>query len=449
MTQPQNGGAACPSIKHTSVFETRSCNKQLCPVDCEVSQWSKWGACSVVCGPGIKARTRGVVKSARHGGKRCPDLVDEQDCQGAAGHCPIDCVFEWKPWTQCSATCGGGSQYRDLVVTTWDQHGGIKCPERQDRTCNEHACPTHSPTPPPTPETKYPTPAPTPRPFSKPIIEVLDGDDLHVEATKEDNYVDAGATCYDLIDGNLNRKVRVSGDVVNLAVPGAYHIKYDCKNSEGEPAYTATRTVYVEDNTCPWCEIKAGPSEIEASFPYADPGATCYDTVDGKFAKSAIVVSGLPNVDVTGTYVITYRVKDSAGNWNDGQGTNCRGAAQYRRKVTVIDSLKPVLALRFKDKQSGKPYTIQMSNEVDETTHFSGTPGMVTTQNGVKRPGTKGFRNPAYTEHPALPVMSSLMAEQTSNGAQTWAAVAVLAAVAGVALLVFTRKSTNAALPQV
>merc|ERR1712146_763263 len=102
-----------------------------------------------------------------------------------------------------------------------------------------------------------------------------------------------------------------------------------------------------------------------------------------------IVVSGLPNVDVTGTYVITYRVKDSAGNWNDGQGTNCRGAAQYRRKVTVIDSLKPVLALRFKDKQSGKPYTIQMSNEVDETTHFSGTPGMVTTQNGVKRPGTK------------------------------------------------------------
>merc|ERR1712146_103718 len=47
---------------------------------------------------------------------------------------------------------------------------------------------------------KYPTPAPTPRPFPKPIIEVLDGDDLHVEATKEDNYVDAGATCYDLID---------------------------------------------------------------------------------------------------------------------------------------------------------------------------------------------------------------------------------------------------------
>lgn len=90
-----------------------------------------------------------------------------------------------------------------------------------------------------------------------------------------------------------------------------------------------------------------------------------------------------------------------------------------------------------------------MSNEVDETTHFSGTPGMVTTQNGVKRPGTKGFRNPAYTEHPALPVMSSLMAEQTSNGAQTWAAIAVLSAVAGVALLVFTRKSTNAALPQV
>merc|ERR1712023_518837 len=95
---PKFGGKTCTPYK-----ETRHCNTHLCPVDCEVSQWSKWGACSVVCGPGIKARTRGVVKSARHGGKRCPDLVDEQDCQGAAGHCPIDCVFEWKPWTQCSA----------------------------------------------------------------------------------------------------------------------------------------------------------------------------------------------------------------------------------------------------------------------------------------------------------------------------------------------------------
>ena len=90
-----------------------------------------------------------------------------------------------------------------------------------------------------------------------------------------------------------------------------------------------------------------------------------------------------------------------------------------------------------------------MSNEVDETSHFTGTPGMVVTQNGVKRPGTKGFRNPAYSQHPALPVMSSLMAEQASTGSHTWAAVAVLSAVAGVALLAFTRKGANAALPQV
>ena len=41
-------------------------------------------------------------------------------------------------------------------------------------------------------------------------------------------------------------------------------------------------------------------------------------------------------------------------------GTNCRGAAQYKRVVEVVDSLKPVLALHLASK------TIQMSDEVDE-----------------------------------------------------------------------------------
>jgi len=445
LTQPTFGGALCPNVKHPSVFESRPCNAHLCPIDCVVSNWASWGECSVECGPGIKARTRQITTAAKHGGKRCPDLVDETDCRGPK-ECPVDCVFEWKPWTDCTKTCGGGNKQRDLVVTTWAKHDGVACPTRQDRVCNAHACPTPAPTPAPTPETPYPTPSPTPRPFSKPILFVLQGDDLHLEATTEDNYVDAGATCSDLIDGNLNRAVRVSGDVVNLARPGAYHIKYDCANHEGISAYQAERIVYVEDNTCPVCKINAGPSEIEASFPYADPGVTCYDSVDGALPASSVVVAGLPDVEQTGSYTITYRVQDAAGNWNDGAGTNCAGAASYKRVVEVVDSLKPVLALRLTNKQ-GKDYTVQMSAAADESSKTPMATMIKDEGSDSWSPAAQPYRpaNPAYgPSHPAYPVGDALMGEEASSSTSAWTIGAAVAAVAGVALLAFSQTRRTA-----
>jgi hypothetical protein len=452
LTAPTGGGAPCPATQHESVYETRSCNDHLCPINCVVSAWGGWDTCSVACGPGIKARTRTITVTPKHGGTRCPDLVDEEDCAGPV-ECPVDCVFEWDLWSTCSATCGGGMMQRELVVTTWALHNGVPCPSRQDRTCNSHACPTPAPTSAPTPTTAAPTPAPTPRPFSKPILFVLQGDDLHLEATTEDNYVDAGATCTDLIDGNLNRAVRVSGDVVNLARPGAYHIKYDCANHEGIAAYQAERIVYVEDNTCPVCQIIAGPPEIEASFPYADPGVSCYDTVDGAFSKSSIVVSGLPDVDQVGEYTITYRVQDSAGNWNDGAGTNCAGAAQYKRTVEVVDSLKPVLALRLTNPETEQEYTVQMSAVADES---SGTPlvttvadedGSLTYKDATYKAAPAAYRpaNPAYTSHPAYPVSDGLMAEQQEASVNSWVLAAAAAAVAGLAMLALSKRARTVA----
>jgi hypothetical protein len=441
LTQPTFGGKVCPEAQDASVYETRACNQHLCPVNCVVSTWASWGSCSVECGPGIKARTRTITVSAKHGGKRCPDLVDETDCTGPK-KCPIDCVYEWGLWSACTKTCGSGNMQRDLVVTTWANHGGVACPSRQDRVCNAHVCPTPAPTAAPTPETPYPTPAPTPRPFSKPILFVLQGDDLHLEATTEDNYVDAGASCSDLIDGNLNRAVRVSGDVVNLARPGAYHIKYDCANHEGISAFQAERIVYVEDNTCPVCNINAGPSEIEASFPYADPGVSCYDSVDGTLAQSAIVTSGLPNVEQTGEYTITYRVQDAAGNWNDGAGTNCAGAHQYKRVVDVVDSLKPVLALRLKD-STGSDYTVQMSGDNGEDAKQTPMATMVQDEEGNYSPAAQPYRpaNPAYgPSHPAYPVSDGLMAEEVSASVNSWVLAAAAAAVAGIAMLALSKR---------
>merc|ERR1711871_12499 len=90
---------------------------------------------------------------------------------------------------------------------------------------------------------------------TKPIITVLEADQQTYEATRSDNYVDAGATCSDEVDGNISQDVEVSGDVVNLARVGVYTIKYNCQDSAANTADEAARTVVVQDTSCPSCVI--------------------------------------------------------------------------------------------------------------------------------------------------------------------------------------------------
>lgn len=189
-----------------------------------------------------------------------------------------------------------------------------------------------------------------------PVCNVLDADHIDLDADRNMHYVDAGATCEDELDGNLNRWIRVSGNIVNLGVPGLYTIKYDCKNLAGVAAATCTREVHVQDLTCPTCELNLGPNRIEASFPYFDSGAVCKDTLDGQVS---FIAESNVNVESTGTYFVTYRARDAAKNWNDGTpsashpsghvpmlgAVTCKGAKEYVRTVIVVDTLSPVIGL--------------------------------------------------------------------------------------------------------
>jgi len=138
VVQPKNGGAACPSLS-----QTQSCNTQPCPRNCVVSSWSPWGACSAPCGRGSQMSTRSVITAAAYGGTACPSLTQQQACNTHA--CPVNCVVSgWSAWSGCSATCGGGSQTQTRSIVVVAANGGAACPAlSQSQNCNMHNCPVH------------------------------------------------------------------------------------------------------------------------------------------------------------------------------------------------------------------------------------------------------------------------------------------------------------------
>merc|ERR1719399_2462102 len=145
-----------------------------------------------------------------------------------------------------------------------------------------------------------------------------------------------------------SQNVEVSGDVVNLSKVGTYEIVYNCKDSAGNVADEATRTVHIVQTSCPKCTITGCTGSSctmahEASFPYTDLGAVCSDEIDGNVAEE---VTNNVNVELTGDYEVTYRTRNSVGLWNDG--TNCRdGPQHYVRTVQVRDTLKPIIVVKY------------------------------------------------------------------------------------------------------
>jgi hypothetical protein len=135
LTHAKHGGYQCPDL-----WESRSCNTHQCPVDCVVSSFSKFGACSKSCGSGSKTRTRSVVTKSKNGGIRCPPLRDDARCN--EGACPVDCALtNWGEYGECSKTCGGGVQVKMRQIKRNVKHGGKRCPSlRQSRKCNTQQC---------------------------------------------------------------------------------------------------------------------------------------------------------------------------------------------------------------------------------------------------------------------------------------------------------------------
>ena len=109
-------------------------------LDCNYT-WSLWTNCSSSCGPANMTRYPIVTTPAANSGTPCPD-PETSACTNSP--CPqnTDCVYTWDAWTACSAECGGGTQLRSPVITTFAKNAGLPCPSIESQSCNTGACVT-------------------------------------------------------------------------------------------------------------------------------------------------------------------------------------------------------------------------------------------------------------------------------------------------------------------
>jgi hypothetical protein len=143
------------------------------------------------------------------------------------------------------------------------------------------------------------------------------------------SFTDPSATATDSCSGQVT--VSTSG-TVNINMPGTYTLTYTAKDTANNPATPVTRTVKVVDTIAPIITLTGlNPMTVEAKSSFTDPGATASDNCGGNFSATA---SGAVNINVVGTYTITYTAKDAAYN----------AATPVTRTVKVVDTTPPTIA---------------------------------------------------------------------------------------------------------
>ena len=167
---------------------------------------------------------------------------------------------------------------------------------------------------------------------TKPVITLNGANPL--ELTQGTAYTELGATATD--DRDATVKVTTTGSV-DVTKVGTNTITYKAKDSAGNEA-SVTRTVNVvlaPDTTKPVMTLNgANPLELTEGTAYTELGATATDDRD---ATVTVTTSGSVDVTKVGTYTITYKAVDSAGN-----------EASVTRTVNVVlapDTTKPVITL--------------------------------------------------------------------------------------------------------
>jgi len=118
-------------------------------VDCVLGEWGVWSDCTCTCN-GVKRRSRRIETYGRGNGLWCTNATKEISAcnligvaEGCEGEKEVDCdMSPWKEWSACSKDCGGGQMNRLRRILTEPKGMGIPCNGPLDMTegCNTHAC---------------------------------------------------------------------------------------------------------------------------------------------------------------------------------------------------------------------------------------------------------------------------------------------------------------------
>ena len=135
-------------------------------------------------------------------------------------------------------------------------------------------------------------------------------------------YNDAGASASDAVDGVVT--VTTSG-TVDINTAGTYTITYSAIDAAGNAATEVTRTVIVADSVGPTITLFGNETlRHKLGDVYTDAGASAADAVDGAVD---VTTNGTVDINLLGTYIITYSAIDAAGN----------AATEVTRSVIVVE----------------------------------------------------------------------------------------------------------------
>ena len=126
-------------------------------------------------------------------------------------------------------------------------------------------------------------------------------------------YKEPGYKAIDTIDGNITNKVKIEG-YVNINQVGDYTLTYTITNSSGITKKLSRKVnVYAKKIGTITIELKGNnPLLIENGGIYKEPGYKATDTIDADIT-SKVIVKGIVNTNLPGTYNITYAVTNSTG----------------------------------------------------------------------------------------------------------------------------------------